>query len=208
MAYSNGKITAPVSVTDIKNALGVSSNKLSALCTSSNINMWAYYKPVDADTTEMLTDAQRIAANQGLTPKEISGLTGAYIKTIPTPEAWTYKKPSKYYRMCDFTKYGKTGTTDTGYNHNAAAAVSGVADKEIKASKFNDLPTYTFNCKYGETSYDSIGSVGNVEIPINKLTLISGSPVTDGNWRLALAIFVPLSSGGYNIYYAAQPSVM
>ena len=45
MALSNNKITAPVSVDDVKSVLGESSNDLAALCKSSKINVLAKYKP-------------------------------------------------------------------------------------------------------------------------------------------------------------------
>lgn len=45
MSVSNGKITAPVSIDDVKTVLGESSNDLATLCKSSKINMWAKYKP-------------------------------------------------------------------------------------------------------------------------------------------------------------------
>ena len=38
MAYSNGIITAPVSIDDVKQALGVGSNDLGTLCKSPQIN--------------------------------------------------------------------------------------------------------------------------------------------------------------------------
>jgi hypothetical protein len=46
MAYSSGKISAPVSIYDIQQALGVSETDLGSLCKHANINMWAKYKPV------------------------------------------------------------------------------------------------------------------------------------------------------------------
>lgn len=42
----NGIISAPVSIDDVKQALGESSNDLATLCKSDNINMWSLYKPV------------------------------------------------------------------------------------------------------------------------------------------------------------------
>ena len=45
MSVSNGKITAPVSIDDVKSVLGESSNDLATLCKSSKINVWAKYKP-------------------------------------------------------------------------------------------------------------------------------------------------------------------
>ena len=61
MGYSNTKITAPVSFSDVQNALGVSITDLGKLCTSGNINMWAKYKPVvyaAIDTTSQLNSAR------------------------------------------------------------------------------------------------------------------------------------------------------
>lgn len=45
MSNSNGIISAPVTIDDVKTVLGESSNDLATLCKSSNINMWAKYKP-------------------------------------------------------------------------------------------------------------------------------------------------------------------
>lgn len=45
MALANGKITAPVSIDDLKNLFGEPSGDLATLCKSSKINVWAKYKP-------------------------------------------------------------------------------------------------------------------------------------------------------------------
>lgn len=68
MSVSNGIISAPVSISDIQNAIGTSGGgDLATLCKSNNINMWAKWKPVPKtiiDTTAQLdgsawkTDAQ------------------------------------------------------------------------------------------------------------------------------------------------------
>lgn len=42
----NGIISAPVSIDDVKQALGENSNDLATLCKSENINMWSKYKPI------------------------------------------------------------------------------------------------------------------------------------------------------------------
>lgn len=48
MSYNseNGIISAPVSIDDVKQALGESSNDLATLCKSKNINIWSKYKPI------------------------------------------------------------------------------------------------------------------------------------------------------------------
>lgn len=42
----NGIISAPVSIDDVKQVLGESSNDLDTLCKSENINIWSKYKPI------------------------------------------------------------------------------------------------------------------------------------------------------------------
>lgn len=48
MPYNSetGIISAPVSIDDVKRALGESSNDLATLCKSENINIWSKYKPI------------------------------------------------------------------------------------------------------------------------------------------------------------------
>lgn len=48
MPYNSntGIISAPVSIDDVKQALGESSNDLATLCKSENINIWSRYKPI------------------------------------------------------------------------------------------------------------------------------------------------------------------
>lgn len=48
MSYNSetGIISAPVSINDVKRALGESSNDLATLCKSENINIWSKYKPI------------------------------------------------------------------------------------------------------------------------------------------------------------------
>ena len=48
MSYNSdsGIVSAPVSIDDVKQALGESSNDLATLCKSENINIWSKYKPI------------------------------------------------------------------------------------------------------------------------------------------------------------------
>ena len=45
MSVDRGYILAPVSISDIKTILGISSNDLATICKSSRINKWAVFKP-------------------------------------------------------------------------------------------------------------------------------------------------------------------
>lgn len=47
MSIINGIIQAPVSIADVKTALGETSNDLATLCRSDKINMWAKFKPIE-----------------------------------------------------------------------------------------------------------------------------------------------------------------
>ena len=51
MSIVNGIVQAPVTIADVKTALGETSNDLAALCRSDKINMWAKYKPVELNKT-------------------------------------------------------------------------------------------------------------------------------------------------------------
>lgn len=50
-------ITAPVSIRDVQQCLGVSDTDLASLCMKSNINRWSAYKPVYMGKVGTLTDA-------------------------------------------------------------------------------------------------------------------------------------------------------
>jgi hypothetical protein len=72
MPYNSdsGIISAPVSIDDVKRALGESSNDLATLCKSENINIWSKYKPISCkgefkeypireDSEEIITNKSR-----------------------------------------------------------------------------------------------------------------------------------------------------
>lgn len=46
MPYNNGKITAPVSIYDVRRALNASANDVGRLCAHQKINKWAKFKPI------------------------------------------------------------------------------------------------------------------------------------------------------------------
>lgn len=50
MSTSNGKITAPVTILDIAQTIGVASDDLGRLSTSNNVNKWSRYKPIGSTT--------------------------------------------------------------------------------------------------------------------------------------------------------------
>ena len=68
MAYDSNtkKVTAPIRVGDVADALGESSFSIGALCSSDAVNMWAKYKPVQCANWGILTEAERKSANFGI----------------------------------------------------------------------------------------------------------------------------------------------
>lgn len=118
MALANGKITAPVSVDDVKSVLGESSNDLATLCKSTKINMWAKYKPVDSDNAFLDINTgwkgKRNDCNINY-PKATSiyDIKGYYSQA---DNGFTHRTASAPYRLGDFR----------GYNHNARSEYLGI----------------------------------------------------------------------------------
>lgn len=134
--YSNGLITAPVSVWDVRRALGLNSTDVGTLCTSTRINIWAKYKPVrlnKLDTTDQFdfsnnkwksTASWMHGSGDGVHATNSYGLAcSSYgnVNSIKTPydssdvmNGWVYNRPqgglAAPYRLQDFA----------GYYHNAA----------------------------------------------------------------------------------------
>lgn len=111
MSVSNRKITAPVSIDDVKSVLGYGSNDLASLCTYEGINMWAKYKPVDSDNAFLDINTgwkgKRNDCNINY-PKATSiyDIKGYYSQA---DNGFTHRTASAPYRLGDFR----------GYNHNA-----------------------------------------------------------------------------------------
>lgn len=125
MANSNGVISAPVSMYDVKTVLGNISNDLATLCIDTHINPMARNKPFRYATVKVATEEQKRLAHFGLNPcvlKQGEAYLGntayAIISGDTTKPHWEYLKPqggeSSPYRLSDFN----------GYNHNADAMVS------------------------------------------------------------------------------------
>lgn len=111
MALANEKITAPVSIDDLKNLFGEGSGDLATLCKSTKINMWAKYKPVDSDNAFLDINTgwkgKRNDCNINY-PKatNIYDIKGYYSQA---DNGFTHRTASAPYRLGDFR----------GYNHNA-----------------------------------------------------------------------------------------
>lgn len=108
MSITNGVITAPVSMTDIKTTLGLTSGSLIEACKSSAINPKATCKPINIGATDSLTLAQRKALNYGLNINAYENPI-ALVHAIVNGSAYSYNNSSlSSYRQLYFD----------GYKHN------------------------------------------------------------------------------------------
>lgn len=137
MAYSNYRITAPVSFADVNSALGTSHTDLGNLCKDSHINKWARYKPFSAPILGLPTESQRQDYYYGLLPplmKKQSSffnelawdcMCGKRTVSINAGGLWDYVKPSggvnSPYRLQDFVDV--SGTT-AGYEAQSIGSIS------------------------------------------------------------------------------------
>ena len=157
MSVSNGFITAPVSIEDVKTAIVASSRDLGTLCqyhsesggVQTGINKWAKYKPVIyANAVTQLTDAQFASVNYGLTAPS------AKINVPSTmTDSWPYHVPTGTmaapFRLTDFYHYSHRANNPIRENGNFAPSMyftndvtfyflpSGIAD--AYAISVNDL---------------------------------------------------------------------
>ena len=144
MAYSGNKITSPVSIYDVQQALGNSSPDLKTLCTAAAIKAWARFRPVEDGVSGnyfgILTEAQRAAVNYGITniPSWTSKVLGRMMNfwfevdrsVTNYPDCglqvsyWTKVLPSTVGRLTDFVC--AESPTTKGYFHGAKPPIGGL----------------------------------------------------------------------------------
>lgn len=167
MSVSNGKIVAPVSIDDVKSALGENSNDLATLCKSDKINKWSKNKPIKHNCLFKPTDAQKKEVNYGISNIPYYRLLGKMtqdvingsmqnatnISTLDTRiEPWHYQQPIggyvSPYRLGDFDGYFANASapigeiTETEINSSLSGKVSVVFNKNtdtVSSLTFNDL---------------------------------------------------------------------
>lgn len=211
MSNSNGRISGPVSLhADVYPVLGVSKTgtyyDIGYINSNSHgrTNKWAKYKPVRVAQPGTITDAQRAAANHGMTAWEVADIVraqGGYAVALPATGQWSYAAPRPGTDWCRLTDWD-------GYNHAAKIPASGFTNLDIYSDQFSTLPTYTFNCKFGDASYEGIGNTSGIEINLNDLTIISGQGIKNGKWRLGLAIFIPSGTNTYTAVVASHEAAI
>lgn len=131
MSYNseNGIISAPVSIDDVKQALGESSNDLATLCKSVNLNPYSKYKPVNLYNKPFVTDTLNSdkqswssssrgwwLGNNSLSDQVYTINTVSSFEELSIKGAWNYNMPfgtsQSPYRLSDFIGYN---TEDYSY---------------------------------------------------------------------------------------------
>ena len=121
MPYNSesGIISAPVSIDDVKRALGESSNDLATLCKSENINMWSKYKPVDSDNAflDINTGWKGKRNDCNINYPKATSIYDIKDYYSQADNGFTHRTASAPYRLGDFR----------GYNHNARSEYLGIS---------------------------------------------------------------------------------
>ena len=132
MAFSNGIITAPVSIDDVKQALGVGSNDLATLCKSPQINMWSRNKPVIYPAPFSSNYGAGLDGKFGIQPFTFTDLSTINTRYVDgNKNGWVYTPPTggatAPYRLGDFNGY-KSDSVPPFYNINVAGGCKDLSD--------------------------------------------------------------------------------
>lgn len=204
MSVDRGYILGPVSISDIKTILGISSNDLATICKSSRINKWAVFKPEKIASVAGVSLGQRKANHMGLNTKSVpllkdsgSGVAKNSLSDVLAQiNEWTYTKPiggsASPYRMSDFLDM--RSPSSLGYDHNAKPCDADWKDVNINADNLSATTVLVsnFTFRLNEESASNIGSANSHNMPLSYIQ----APQT--NWYLAVAVYIP-SQGGWLI---------
>lgn len=163
MPYNSdsGIISAPVSIDDVKRALGESSNDLATLCKSENINMWAKYKPTCYPSPFPDNWYKARDGNYGISVPNYSNLKSLYNAYFIDGDknhdnGYSYERPSggsaEPYRLGDFR----------GYNNKATSPINGflVTERATSNSGVSGSCGFRFASSTGEDNRVNLGDIG------------------------------------------------
>lgn len=142
MSNSGGKITAPVSIEDVCQVLGVTTRDVGYLCSNQHgkINMWSKCKPVIVNDMQNITQEQLKAAAYGLQWYQSGDSLTYSIKYLPPVGDTNWK------RLTDFVGYNHAITSGLGWKNTAIT-------KDL-ISNYSDLTLYIENDSNKITVYD------------------------------------------------------
>ena len=197
MSLANNKITAPVSVDDVKSLLGESSNDLATLCKSSKINVWAKYKPTDYNAAFADDWSKGKDGNYGLNitvDNRVSSWNALVAEYSKPNNGYSniYKRPSggatSPYRLGDFR----------GYNHKAKPEISDylAASNYMEDSQISLSVAYNVVTGDGDqVSYNAIDAFRD---------LYFGYVITDISGKTLKLIATASTTSSYEVRIAAR----
>lgn len=198
MSLSNNKITAPVSVDDVADCLGMNrSSTLADLCKSSKINVWAKYKPTDYNAAFTDNWSKGKDGNYGLNitvDNRVSSWNALVAEYSKPNNGYSniYKRPSggatSPYRLGDFR----------GYNHKAKPEISDylavtnyMEDSQISLSVAYNAVTVDGD----QVSYNAIDAFKD---------LYFGYVITDTSGKTLKLIATASTTSSYEVRLAAR----
>lgn len=197
MSLANNKITAPVSIDDVKSILGESSNDLATLCKSSKINVWAKYKPTDYNAAFADDWYKGKGGNYGLnitTDNRVSSWNALVAEYSKANNGYSniYKRPSggatSPYRLGDFRGYNHKAKPEIG---DYLAATNYIEDSQISLSVAYNAVTVDGD----QVSYNAIDAFKD---------LYFGYVITDISGKTLKLIVTASTTSSYEVRIAAR----
>lgn len=198
MSLSNNKITAPVSVDDVADCLGMNrSSTLADLCTSSRINVWAKYKPTDYNAAFSDNWSKGKDGNYGLnitTDNRVSSWSALVAEYSKPKNGYSniYKRPSggatSPYRLGDFR----------GYNHKAKPEISDY----LAATIYIEDSPISLSVAYNAITVDG-DQVSYKDVEVYK-GLYFGYVITDISGKTLKLIVTASTTSSYEVRIAAR----
>ena len=198
MALANNKITAPVSVDDVADCLGMNrSSTLADLCTSSRINVWAKYKPTvfpspfPDDWYKAKDDNYGLNITVDNRVSSWSALVAEYSKAN-NGYSNIYKRPSggasSPYRLGDFR----------GYNHKAKPEIGDY----LAATNYIEDSQISLSVAYNAVTVDG-DQVSYKDVEVYK-GLYFGYVITDISGKTLKLIATASTTSSYEVRIAAR----
>ena len=146
--------TTNITTSMVSSAIGLGSNDVGALCSSSNVNKWSKWKPVSYQSNSPINDSILSSIKYGIDVQSFTSITDLvnyYLSNIPAK--YTYSKPlggiTSPYRIGDFR----------GYNHSAVRPISGntIPSSLIRDNSYLYLSLSSNNQSSYDVSYSDLG---------------------------------------------------
>lgn len=197
MSLNGGKITAPVSIDDIKNCFGLSTNDLGTLITKANINVWAKYKPTvypspfpddwykskNDNYGLNITVDNRVSSWNELVA-EYSKSNNGYINIYNRPTGGA----DAPYRLGDFR----------GYNHNAKPEIGDY----LAVTNYQEDSQISLSVAYNAVTVDG-DQVSYNDVEVYK-DLYFGYVITDISGKTLNLIATASTTSSYEVRIAAR----